>query len=128
MQISSTNTGFISGAGQPAALSTARRPVVELPANANVSSTVNARALQQIAPLVAPVNTSVNVANNADVARALVLARQREGVDGLPGNVQAGRLGNEAAAQRAVREYNNVAMQEQRFELIDVLAGIDVFA
>jgi len=129
MQISSTNAGFVAGSGLSAALSTARRPAVERPANAHagVSSAVNARALQQIAPPVAPVNTSVNAANDADASRAVVLARQRAGFDGLQSNMQTGRLGNEAAAQRAVMEYNNVAAQEQRFELISVLAGVDVF-
>ncbi|VAW89872.1 hypothetical protein MNBD_GAMMA17-155 [hydrothermal vent metagenome] len=131
MQISSTNNaGFVASTGPPVALPTARRPPVELSGNAHadVSSAANARASQQIAPPVAPVNTSVNAANNADAAGALVLARQREGFDGLQGNVQTGRLGNEAVAQRAVMEYSNVAAQEQRFELISVLAGIDVFA
>jgi len=107
-----------------ATLSTARSPAVELPINvqADVSSVVNARALPQIAPPVA----STNTVNNIDVS--LARARQHGGVDGLSGNGQTNRLGNEAAAQRAVMEYNNVAMQEQRFELTGVLAGIDVFA
>ncbi len=130
MQISSTNAGLMAGSGLSVALSTTRRPVAEPPATAHtdVSSAVNARALQQIAPPVAPTNTSVNAANDADASHALVLARQREGVDGLQSNLQAGRLGNEAVAQRAIMEYDNVATQEQRFELISVLAGIDVFA
>ncbi len=121
MQISSANTGFISAPGA----SVARKPVEP---HVDVSPVANVRALQQIAPPVAPANTLTNAANNADAAGALVLARQREGFDGLQGNVQTGRLGNEAVAQRAVMEYSNVATQEQRFELISVLAGIDVFA
>ena len=130
MQISSTNAGLMAGSGLSVALSTTRRPAAEPPATAHtdVSSAVNARALQQIAPPVAPTNSSVNATNDADASRALVLARQREGVDGLQSNVQTGRLGNEAVAQRAIMEYDNVATQEQRFELISVLAGIDVFA
>ncbi len=130
MQISSTNAGLMAGSGMSVALSTARRPTTEQPAttHTDVSSAVNARALQQIASPVVPTNTSVNAANDADASRALVLARQREEVDGLQGNLQAGRLGNEAVAQRAIMEYDNVATQEQRFELISVLAGIDVFA
>jgi len=130
MQISSTNAGFVTSTGPPVALPTARRPPVELSGNAHadVSSAANARASQQIAPPVAPVNTSVNVANDADGSRMLVLARQREGFDGLSGNVQIHKPGNEVAAQRAVMEYSNVAAQEQRFELISVLAGIDIFA
>jgi len=129
MQISSSNAGLIAAPGASAALPTARKPV-ESPVNAHVdvSSAVNARALQQIAPPVAPTNTSVNAANDADASHALVLARQREGFDGLQSNLQTGRLGNEAVAQRAIMEYDNVATQEQRFELISVLAGIDVFA
>ena len=130
MQISSTNAGFFAGSGLSVALPTARRPAVELSnnAHADVSSATNARALQQKAPPIAPVNTSVNAANDADGSRMLVLARQREGFDGLSGNVQIHKPGNEVAARRAVAEYNNVAMQEQRFELNSVLAGVDVFA
>jgi len=130
MQTSSINAGLVAGPGLSAALSTARKPAVELSATAHtdVSSAVNARTLQQIAPPIAPVNTVVNAAHNADAAGALVLARQREGLDSLQSNVPTGRPGNEAAAQRAIMEYSNVATQEQRFELSNVLAGIDVFA
>jgi len=127
MQISSANAGFVPSSGSAIALPTARKPAVEPSSNehAGVSSTVNARAL----PPVASADASVNVANNADTSRALTLARQREGVgDLLSNNVQTSRLNSGAAAQRAVMEYNNVATQEQRFELSSVLAGIDVFA
>jgi len=125
MQISSTNTGFVTGSGLSVALPTARRPAVELSGNAHadVSSAANTRTLQRITPPVAPVNTLVNAANDAD--GSLVLARQREGLDGLS---STNKPGNEVTAQRAVAEYNNVAMQEQRFELNSVLAGVDVFA
>jgi len=130
MQISSANAGFVPSSGPPIALPTARKPAVEPSSNghADVSSAVNARALPQIAPPVVSADASINAANNADASRALVLARQREGVGDLPGNVQTSRLNSGAAAQRAVMEYNNVATQEQRFELSSVLAGIDVFA
>jgi hypothetical protein len=56
-----------------------------------------------------------------------VLARQRAGFDALVGIVQIAQPGSEAAAQRAVAEYNTVAAQEQRFELDEVLSGVDVF-
>jgi len=121
MQISSTNTGFVSGPGPSSvAPSAARKPVVESSANAqgDVSSAVNARALQQIAPPVV----------SADVSRTRVLARQHEGITGLSGNAQTGRLNSETVAQRAVMEYTRVATQEQRFELTGILVGIDVFA
>ncbi len=135
MQISSTSAGFISGPGSSVALPTTRKPADGPSVNArvDVSSVTNARALQQIAPLVAPATTSINAATNADASRALVLARQYEALGDVSANVQTGRSGSEAAAQeaaaqRAVMEYNNVAMQEQRFALTGVLAGIDVFA
>ena len=126
MQISSVNTGAVSGPGLPIA----RKAVVELPANApvDVSSAVNARALQQVAPPVALANTSVSAANDADASHALVLAHQRGGREGLFTGVRAARPENDIAAQRAVMAYNNVATQEQHFALTGVLAGIDVFA
>lgn len=122
MQITSTNAGFVSNPGLP----TARKQAANT--HADAASTANAHTLQRTAPPVAPANTPTNTSTNADAPRMLVLARQREGVDGLSGNVQTGRLGSEAAAQRAVAEYNSVAMHEQRLELSSVLVGIDVFA
>ncbi|HHI93867.1 MAG TPA: hypothetical protein ENK04_10225 [Gammaproteobacteria bacterium] len=126
MQITSTNAGFVSNPGLP----TARKQAANT--HADAASTANAHTLQRTAPPVVPANTptntSTNAANNAGAPRMLVLARQREGVDGLSGNVQTGRLGSEAAAQRAVAEYNSVAMHEQRLELSSVLVGVDVFA
>ncbi len=122
MQITSTNAGFVSNPGLP----TARKQAANT--HADAASTANAHTLQQTAPPVVPTNTPTNTSTNADASRMLALARQREGVDGLSGNVQTGRLGGEATAQRAVAEYNSVAMQEQRLELSSVLVGIDVFA
>jgi len=122
MQITSTNAGFVSNPGLP----TARKQAANT--HADAASTANAHTLQRTAPPVAPANTPTNTSTNADAPRMLVLARQREGVDGLSGNVQTGRLGSEAAAQRAVAEYNSVAMHEQRLELSSVLVGVDVFA
>jgi len=130
MQISSTNARFVPNSGPSIALPTVRKPAVELSTNghAGVSSAVNAPALPQIPPPVVSADTATNVANNADASRALMQARQRAGVGDLPGNVQTSGLNSRAGAQRAVTEYNNVATQEQRFELSSVLAGIDVFA
>jgi len=127
MQISSVNAGFISGPGPSVALPTARKPAAGPSASAHVdvSSAVNVRALPQIT---SPATDSSASLANADASRALVLARQYEGMNGLSGNAQAGGPGSAAAAQRAVMAYNNVATQEQRFELTGILVGIDVFA
>ncbi len=118
MQISSTHTG------PSVTSSSVRKPVVGPAASAHV----DARVAQKIASPVTPANTSVNTANTVDTSRMLVLARQNESIEGAGNNAPIGRLGNGAQAQRAVMEYNNVATQEQRFELTGVLVGIDVFA
>lgn len=122
MQISSVNAGLVSGPGSSVTLPTVRKPAAGPSANAHVevSSVVNTTTLRQIVP---PVGSSVN----ADASRALILAHQYEGIDGLSGNTQTNRLGSGAAAQRAVTEYHNVATQEQRFELTGMLVGVDVF-
>lgn len=119
MQISSTRSGLY-----PAVLPATRGP--DAAANVDANPANDPRSLQ---PIVAPVATP-GVANNpnADTSRALLLARQRAGADVLTGVVQSGQSGNEAAARRAVAEYNTVATQEQRFESDGVLVGIDVFA
>jgi len=127
MQISSTNSGSYSSSDlYPAVLPAVRKQAVGASANvdADITAASNARSLQQVVPAVA----ATYVSTNADASRVLVLERQRTGFGSAPGNVQIGRLGNEAAAQRAVLEYRNVATQEQRVELSGVLAGIDVFA
>ena len=121
MQISSTNSGSFSSSGlYPTVLPTTRKPDVGLSANADVAASAasKARTLQQVAPPVA--------ATSSDASHGLVLARQRAGVDAFV--AQIGQSGNEAAAQRAVAEYATVAVQEQRFELDEVLTGVDVFA
>jgi len=123
MQISSANSRAFPISGlSPAVLPTAPKSDVGSSSNAAaaVSAASKARTLQQVAP---PVATT-----DSDASRGLVLARQRAGFDALVGNVQIGQLGSEAAAQRAVAEYTTVAVQEQRFELDDVLIGVDVFA
>lgn len=126
MQISSTNSGSSSSGLYPAVLPAVRKQAVGASpgVDADVTAASNARSLQQVVPAVAP----TNVSNNADAYGALILARQRGGYDTSVASVQAGRLDNGAAAQRAVQEYTNVAVQEQRFELSGVLAGIDLFA
>lgn len=127
MQISFANTGSYFSPGPFASPGTAVEPTVRKPdagpssdANRAVLAASDARTLQRIAPPVTP--------TNSEASRALVLARQQAGFDGLSGVVPVGQSGNEAAVQRAVAEYSAVATQEQRFELDDVLAGIDVFA
>lgn len=129
MQISSTNSGLPASSRLPtgSALSSAlvpaaRRDAAEASANSNenqaASASKDARALQQVAPPLAVLS--------GEASRALVLARQRAGVN--TGSVQTDNAANAAAAQRALAEYNTVAGQEQRFELDGVLVGVDVFA
>jgi hypothetical protein len=124
MHISSATSGAASRPGlYPALVPASRRDATDTVANAAdkraLSVTSEARSLQQVAP---------PVAENGDASRALVLARQREGSIGLAGSVESGGVGDAAAAQRAVAQYAAVASTEQRFELTEVLAGIDVFA
>lgn len=123
MQISSTRSGLY-----PAVLPATRGPGTGAPVlpNANGATADDALSLR---PVVAP-DAAPGVASdpNTDSSRALLLARQRDGVEVLTGVVQSGQSGNEAAARRAVAEYNTVALQGQRFESDGVLVGIDVFA
>jgi hypothetical protein len=128
MQIASTNSGLPANSRLPtgsapnsALVPAAPRQAAEAAANSNesqaASASKDARALQQVAPPLAVLS--------GEASRALVLARQRADVGG---SVQADSAGNAAAAQRALAAYNTVAGQEQRFELDEVLVGVDVYA
>jgi hypothetical protein len=122
MQISSTNSGLTSNTGLNSALvPVTRRPVEDLSAETGekqaASVVTDARATQRVAPTTAVLS--------GEASRALVLARQRAGV---AGDVQKDEAVNAVVAQRAVTAYNTVAEQEQRFELDEVLVGVDVFA
>lgn len=128
MQISSANSGVSSSSGLypntglSESVPAQRKSAADVSASANENRTVStasdARAVQQVAP---PLATP-----DGEAARALVLARQRAGsASGLTGGLQTDSA---ATAQRAVAAYNTVAGQEQRFELDEVLVGIDVFA
>jgi hypothetical protein len=123
MQISSTNSGLSTSTGLNSALvPVARRPAEDVSAadvgEKQAASTVtDARASQRVAPSTAVLS--------GEASRALLLARQRAGV---VGDVQTDAVENAAVAQRAVAAYNTVAGQEQRFELDEMLVGIDVFA
>lgn len=121
MQITSTSSRLY-----PAVLPAARRPDAGASSapNADAVSTSNARSLP---PVITPVAAN-NTLGNGDASRALVLARQRAGLEASAGVVRINQSGNEAAAQRALAEYNTVAAQGPRFESGGVLVGIDVFA
>lgn len=128
MQIVSTNSGLPPGSGLSASsglgstlVPAARRPADDPAATEHTQRAAatarEAGVAQQVAPALALLN--------GEASRALVLARQRASEGG--GYVQTDKVGSEAAAQRALAAYNTVAGQEQRYELDEMLVGIDVF-
>ena len=124
MQIASTNPGLPPGSGLSSSsglVPAARRPASEPQSTDNAQQAASAAreagTAQQVPPALALLN--------GEASRALILARQRASDGG--GFVQMDQQRDGGAAQRALAAYNMVAGQEQRYELDEMLVGIDVF-